>query len=245
MSALRHARVLAFDAYGTLLNFEAVAKSCPSLARHGLDDASRWASLSNDWRSKQLAYTWLSSLSGSKVPGEHHRNFEELTKAALLWSLDKAKVARDEALISELLSAYGSCPAFEDSFEALKAFKGSGKYKLCILSNGTREMLENACKSAKIDGLLDAVISVEDQTSEPKYFKPHPAVYSLVCEKFGVKPSEVALISSNGWDIHGSSTYGFHALWVNRGGVPDDAGLPGGPTVELKSLTELKDLLLG
>lgn len=243
-SVLSGLRVIAFDAYGTLLNFEAVAKSCASLPRCGLDNPAAWAALSADWRTKQLSYTWLNSLMGAREAGEHHKTFDELTRSALLWSLKKHNKALDETLINELMEAYHRCPAFDDSKGALQALKDSGKYKLCVFSNGSKPMLEAACSAAGIDSLLDALVSVEDQTAGHKYFKPHPSAYKLVADKFGVAPSEVALVSSNTFDIHGASTYGYKAIWVNRQGLPDDEGLTGSPTVQIKDLTELKDVLL-
>lgn len=61
-------------------------------------------------------------------------------------------------------------------------------------------------------------------------------------DRLGVRPDEVAFQSSNAWDIHGASVFGFKAVWVNRGGATSER-LPGGPVAELSDLTGLPALL--
>jgi 2-haloacid dehalogenase len=37
-----------------------------------------------------------------------------------------------------------------------------------------------------------------------------------------VKPSDVAFVSSNRWDIMGAVSFGFDAFWINRAQMPDE-----------------------
>ena len=76
--------------------------------------------------------------------------------------------------------------AYPEVREALAALKARGD-KLAILSNGDPDMLDDAVKAAKLDGLFDAVLSV----SAAATFKPQMKVYQLVLDRFGGKPADV------------------------------------------------------
>ncbi|MGA7433777.1 MAG: haloacid dehalogenase type II, partial [Xanthobacteraceae bacterium] len=53
-------------------------------------------------------------------------------------------------------------------------------------------------------------------------YKPRPEVYALVTGRFGITPPEVVFVSSNRWDVMGAAAFGFHPLWINRAGMPDE-----------------------
>jgi 2-haloacid dehalogenase len=53
-------------------------------------------------------------------------------------------------------------------------------------------------------------------------FKPAPAVYRLATERFGCAPGDISFQSSNRWDIAGAKAFGFHCVWINRTGAPDE-----------------------
>jgi 2-haloacid dehalogenase len=99
----------------------------------------------------------------------------------------------------------------------LAALKARGD-RLVILSNGDADMLNDAVRGAKLEGLFDAVISVVSAG----IFKPSPKVYQLIIGRFGGNPVEVAFLSSNRWDIAGAKAFGFRCVWVNRTGAPDE-----------------------
>ena len=98
-------------------------------------------------------------------------------------------------------------------------------------------MLKGAVDSAGIGDRLDAVLSVQDVG----VFKPHRKVYDMVGNHFGVAPSEVLFVSSNGWDAAHGAGYGFDTVWVNRSGEPIDR-LPWQPQHILSDLTTIPDL---
>lgn len=77
--------------------------------------------------------------------------------------------------------------------------------KLAILSNGEPKMLASAAQNSGIEELLDAVLSVE----AVKVFKPHPHVYRLAEERFGLPAQAICFVSSNGWDAYAAKAYGY------------------------------------
>jgi 2-haloacid dehalogenase len=99
----------------------------------------------------------------------------------------------------------------------LAALKAKGA-TLAILSNGDPDMLAEAVRAAKLEGILDDVLSV----ASVGVFKPSPAVYRLVTDRYRCQPQDISFQSSNRWDIAGAKAFGFHCVWVNRTGAPDE-----------------------
>ena len=88
-----------FDAYGTLLDFNAAVMRC---ADEIGDDAAR---LSDIWRQKQLQYTWLRSLMGT------HADFWQVTGEALDFALAAIGI-ENSALRKKLMALYRELDAF-------------------------------------------------------------------------------------------------------------------------------------
>ena len=195
--------IFVFDAYGTLFDVHAAILRCGETG----PDAER---LSEIWRSKQLEYTWTLTLAG------HYADFWTLTERALDFALARVP-AVDKGLRTRLLDAYFKLDAFPDARAALRALKVK-QHKTGILSNGSPSMLKGAVDAAGIGPELDAVLSVDAL----KMFKPRPEVYKLVTDHYRCRPSDVVFVSSNRWDVMAAVSVGFHALWVNRGKMPNE-----------------------
>jgi 2-haloacid dehalogenase len=131
------------------------------------------------------------------------------------------------------LKAY---PEVADTLRSLK----TGGMKLAILSNGTPKMLAAAAVKAGIDGLFDAVLSVE----EVQVYKPHPSVYRLACDRLNVASHRICFLSSNGWDAYSAKAFGFRVLWCNRFGQAPER-IPETPDAQIATLAELPDIVLG
>jgi 2-haloacid dehalogenase len=211
--------VVVFDAYGTLLDVHS------AMERHAARLGPDWPALSAAWRAKQLEYTWVRSLAGPA----HHVDFAAVTDAALgfvalRWGL------HDPALLADLRTAYRALDSYPEVPGMLAALREAGIGR-AILSNGAPAMLQDGVRAAGIDGLLDAVLSVEGVG----VFKPDPRVYRLAEARLGHPAGAMAFVSSNAWDAFGARAAGFRVVWVNRSGQPDEYGLRG-------TVTELADL---
>jgi 2-haloacid dehalogenase len=99
-------------------------------------------------------------------------------------------------------------------------------------------MLEAVVNGAKLGGLIDTVLSVE----EVGVYKPHPKVYQFAVDRLSVPASEIAFQSCNAWDAHAASAFGMQVVWCNRYGQRRER-LPGTPDREVTSLTELPALV--
>ena len=196
--------IFIFDAYGTLFDVHA------AIGRYREKvgpDADRLSAL---WRTKQLEYTWTLTLAG------HYADFWILTERALDFALASFP-AVDKSLKSSLLDAYFRLDAFPDARAILRALKERG-HKTGILSNGSPSMLKGAVDNAAVRADLDVVLSVDVL----KMFKPRPEVYALVTDHFKCRPSDVAFVSSNRWDVMAGVSFGFRTFWINRAKLPDE-----------------------
>ena len=197
-------RLYVFDAYGTLFDVHAVVgRFRDAIGPHA-------KALSQLWRVKQLEYTWTYALMG------RWRDFRDLTAEAL----DHAAAATGglpEGLRPKLLAAYEEIDSYPDAAPALRRLREGGA-RTAILSNGTAAMLQAATRAAGLADLLDAVLTVEAEST----YKPVPAIYGLVGQSFRTRPDEVMFLSSNRWDIAGARAFGFHTTWINRTGKPDE-----------------------
>lgn len=213
-----------FDAYGTVLDVHS------AMARYAAQLGADWQRISQDWRIKQLEYSWVRSLAG------RHRDFSELTDEALRFVAARHGI-HGTALLNEIARAYRALDAYPEVPDMLERLRQAGIAR-AILSNGEPGMLAEGVAAAGIAGLLDDVLSVESVG----VFKPDPRVYRLACDRLGVAAGETAFLSSNAWDAFGAQVFGFRVFWVNRSGQPDEYGLRGTVHV-LADLTGLPELL--
>ena len=220
--------VCVFDAYGTLFDVAAAARVAAE--QPGQEKlAEVWPKLANDWRLKQLQYTWLRAVTGD------HITFWQVTQDGLDWAME-ASGLNDPTLRETLLALYWELPAYPEVPKMLETLKADGK-ATAILSNGSPDMLDGAVDFAGVGAVLDAVLSVEDVG----VFKPAKVVYDLVGKRFGTTPDQVLFVSSNGWDAAAAAGYGFTTVWVNRAGEPMDR-LPAQPSHMLSDLTTIPEL---
>ena len=215
-----------FDAYGTLFDVAAAARQAASEPEYpALQDT--WINLANQWRLKQLQYTWL------RAVADAHTDFWEVTQNGLDWALEATGLDGDAALRQRLLDLYWELQAYPEVPAMLTALKNAG-LNTAILSNGSPDMLNGAVQSAGIGDVLDDVLSVESVG----IFKPDARVYDLVGARFGCAKDEVLFVSSNGWDAACATGYGFQTAWVNRAGEPVDR-MPWTPETILSDLTTI------
>ena len=213
-----------FDAYGTLFDFASAARSCRDVLGEAIDK------LTALWRDKQLQYTWLRAAQG------RHADFWQVTGDALDFTLETLAIEK-AGLRDRLMQLYLTLDVFPEVPRVLGELKSAG-LRTAILSNGTPRMLEAAVNGAKLGGLIDTILSVEEVGA----YKPHPKVYQLAVDRLAVPASAIAFQSSNAWDAHAASAFGMQVVWCNRYGQRRER-LPGTPDREVTSLAELPALV--
>ena len=216
---MENEKIYVFDAYGTLFD---VDHACKEMA---IQLGDNWDKLSSIWRQKQLEYSWLHNSMNE------YESFWKITIDSLEYAMNSLSI-NSVKIKNELIDLYFKIGAFEEVEEVLKKIK-KNKTKTAILSNGSYDMLNSAVKNSNFDELISEVISVD----ECKKFKPHRDVYNLVIDKFNINKKNCIFFSSNCWDIHGASNFGFQTVWVNRKKNIDEL-LPGQVDDQVQSLKE-------
>lgn len=221
---LQGIKACVFDAYGTLFDFNSAVARC----RDAIGDKAD--ALSALWRQKQLQYTWLRALM------DRHEDFWRVTGDALDFAMSTLEI-RNGSLRDRLLELYKTLDTFPEVPAALERLKSRG-IRTAILSNGSPDMLSAAVEATGIGHLLDALISVE----KAGIYKPHPSVYRLAVDELSLEAPSICFFSSNAWDAHGASAFGFKVVWCNRYAQKLER-LPGEPDMEVPTLAEIPDLI--
>jgi len=199
--------ILAFDLFGTILDTSNVMQ---------------------EFREKQLEYTWLLTLTGRFM------EFEEITKRALSYVL---KIKGEENKFDEELAKWNNLKAYPDAMYLKEISKGAEIY---ILSNGSeREVKQHLSRN----GLLEYFKGMFS-TELVRAYKPSPLVYIRFLDFVGAKQEdEVYLVSSNPFDVIGAKNAGLGGIYVNRRGVPVYSfGIE--PDVNVKDFKELYEWLI-
>lgn len=207
------ARVVVFDAYGTLFDVYSIA----ALAERYFPGKGN--ALAVVWRDKQIEYSRLISLSDPHRAGSrHYQDFWSLTRAGLSYACARLALHASDEQINALMEQYAHLQPFAEVPAVLRELKEQG-IPCAILSNGSPAMLGSAVQNAGLATVLDRVLSVDSV----RQFKTSPVSYDLVQQHYPFEKRDILFVSSNAWDALGATWYGFTTFWVNRQGLPPEA----------------------
>lgn len=112
----------------------------------------------------------------------------------------------------QVLDQFAALPVHPDATEAFQLLSAAGT-RIFALSNGAAAASEKLLQKAELMTLVERVISVEDIRN----FKPRREVYLHAAQLAGIVPSEMALVATHAWDVHGAKHAGLTAGFVARG----------------------------
>lgn len=230
--------IVAFDAYGTLLSTESIAKK---LASHFGQDKAQ--TIATTWRKYQLEYTWR--LNSMTV----YEDFSKITRRSLQHALAESEVSLNDQDTDDLMAAYDTLSTFPDVGPALTRLQKASNIHAVVFSNGTHKMVSSSVHGSPDLGPYSSVFKDIVVVEEIKKFKPAPEVYAHLARKVGKDPesekdmASMWLVSGNPFDVVGARAVGMKAAWVDRAGNGwQDSLIPGElgrPTVIVKSLEEV------
>ncbi|KAF1987597.1 haloacid dehalogenase, type II [Aulographum hederae CBS 113979] len=228
--------VVAFDAYGTLLSTESIAKKLTE--SFGEDQAKTIAA---EWRKYQLEYTWRSNSMNQYI------DFATITRRSLLHAVTEQGKSIPHSQVESLMESYDSLSTFPDVSPCLSSLASVPSITAVVFSNGTYDMVSaSVTRSPDLSPHASAfqqIVVVEDV----RRFKPDPRVYEHLARKVGKegRMEEVWLVSGNPFDVVGANACGMKTCWVDRAGngwadrlVALDVGRP---TVIVTSLEDVVD----
>ncbi|MEQ8493413.1 MAG: haloacid dehalogenase type II [Gammaproteobacteria bacterium] len=163
-----------------------------------------------------------------------HTPYREIGHRAVSYTLTRAGIAHDNDDLRRLVAAIERLRPFPEVPAALERL--ATRYRLAILSNGDRDMLEAA--RPHIDFPFEARISVQEAGA----FKPHRRSYETACRLLGVAPLEVLHVANHAFDCIGAKAAGMRAAFIDRRGRPFGE-TQHAPDIVVTSMTELADLL--
>ncbi len=210
---------IVFDMYGTVVDVGAVAEACKEVAPDPV-------AFNNQWRAKQLEYTFLRTLMG------RYRDFWKVTEEALEFAIQRFALQIAPEQRQRLMEAWLHPTPYPEVAAALPRLKE--KYLLAVLSNGSLKMLRAGLERAGLTPHFRWVISAD----AVKLYKPSPKVYQFALKHMRFQKSEILFVSSNSFDVVGAKNFGFNVCWTNRTGAPLDCLGPK-PDLVVNSFDEL------
>jgi len=211
-----------FDLFGTLLDIASLRTLVGNVL--GKKNAN---AIVQRWRDKQISYSFAATLM------DRYEDFDTITARALDYVLAALDIDAGAEARAKLCDGWLELHPYPDATLALEALRSQGM-RTAVLTNGTLATAKRALANTGLDSLLNDVWSVD----EVRKFKPAPQVYALACMRFGKQPSQIAFVSSNGWDATGAAAFGFQVAWCNRGGLPSET-MPPAPAHIVTSLQEV------
>ncbi|MFN0038549.1 MAG: haloacid dehalogenase type II [Burkholderiales bacterium] len=197
-------KALAFDQYGTIVDMqkgltEAVA---PFLKQKGwLGDPDRFVTW---WRRTHFENSMIDSLCD-----RGHTPYRQIGERAVSNVMDRCAIAYTKDEVRWLVGEIEKLKPFPDVVAALHKLRAKG-FKLAILSNGDRDMLEAA--GPHIGFTFDHVISVQDAG----HFKPHWKTYAKAEEIIGEQRSGILFVANHAFDCIGAKSYGMRTTFIDR-----------------------------
>jgi 2-haloacid dehalogenase len=220
-------KAVLFDAYGTLLDVYSIGAQAEAFF------PKQGAALAQLWRDRQIDYTRLVTTSND---GAFYQDFWALTRAALRYACKRLKLDLSIADETTLMQQYRLLEAFPENISVLETLKAKG-IPTGILSNGSPDMLDAAVCHAKMDKLLNHVLSVDALGQ----YKTSPKAYALGVSHMQLPASHILFVSCNAWDALAATWFGYQTLWVNRYDLPfEELGTQ--PTYTGKDLTDVLKL---
>lgn len=226
-------RVLSFDVYGTLIDWEAgiAAVLTEWAARHGSG---------LDAEALLLAYADNEAAVEREYPG---LAYAEVLQAAFRRTAEDLGLPASDEELQALGRSVPDWPAFPDSHEALGRLKRH--YRLIILSNVHRQGVEGSLRRLGVE--FDQVNTAQDIGS----YKPAARNFEVLLDRLGeldvARPQLLHVAQSLFHDHVPGQAAGLETVWINRRhaqpgwGATPDPGVAVTPHLEFPSLAAFAD----
>ena len=215
-------RVLTFDCYGTLIDWETgiLASLQPLLAQHGV----------------RAAPDHLLTLYSELEPVAEHgpyRPYREVLTTVLHSMGERLGFHPSETEAAQFAAAVGEWPPFADTPEALQALKRA--FKLAIISNVDDDLF--ARTQQQLGVVFDWVITAQQVRS----YKPSLHNFHQALARIGLPPQQVLHVAQSLFHDHvPAKQLGLDTVWVNR--RHDKTGPGATPPANVQPDLEVPDL---
>jgi 2-haloacid dehalogenase len=197
-------RVLAFDVFGTVVDWRTGVITELTAIAHGRDLAVDAAAVADAWRDRYQPM--LDAVRRGERPWQvldelHRAALEELIVEFSLQELSEQDRRR-------LVMTWHHLPPWPDAVPGLTRLRAD--YILTTLSNGGMALLVDLLRA---DGLpFDCILSTELVQS----YKPDPRTYRLVPSLLAIRPDQAMMVASHPYDLAAAANQGMRTAFVHR-----------------------------
>ncbi|KAJ5901772.1 Haloacid dehalogenase type II [Penicillium taxi] len=209
MFQLSDYRLLCFDVYGTLIDWEGgIIEALAPILHKSETQFSRKHLLT--------IFQELESKQQARTPAMPYSELLATVHPQLAQRLGVSAPSSEES--KQFGESVGSWPAFPDTVEALQRL--SKTYKLVVLSNVDRASFAKS-NAGSLQGFpFDLIITAQDIGS----YKPDPRNFAYmkkaVQEEFGVEPNQILQTAQSQFHDHRPArAAGIHSVWIERPGA--------------------------
>ena len=215
----RRVRAVAFDCYGTLLQFEE-RQFGPFLhdflQRHGVTHVdgdkvwSLWMAASREQAERDGHKKDAANPHAGPEPS--FKTFAERWPAFFERAFSQAEVeqVRHDAAFQHIWELMQAAPAYPEAHDVLAGLRARG-YRIAVASNADDAHLLPALERAGME--TDLVLSSEGARS----YKPRRPFYRALCERLALPPAEVLYVGDSPYaDVAGATHSGLPVYWVRR-----------------------------
>jgi 2-haloacid dehalogenase len=221
-------RVLTFDCYGTLIDWESgiFAALRPILAAHK-------KTLSDS------ALLKLYSELEATAEGREFRPYREILQSVVYGFGKRLEFTPTPAQLISLPDSLANWQPFPDTVAALRKLKS--RYQLAIVSNVDDDLF--ARTAPKLEVKFDQIITAQ----QARAYKPSLKIFTLAQERIGVVPERWLHVGQSVYhDVVPAKSLGITTVWVNRPSRRPGAGAAKSasaqPDLEVPNLQTLVDL---
>jgi len=204
----REIKILTFDQYGTIVDMQSglALTVTPFLKKKGWDgDPHQFVTW---WRRTHFEDSMIDSLCD-----RGHTPYRQIGHRAVSFVMDRAGISYTQNDVKWLVSQIETLKPFDDVIAALERLKPH--YRLVILSNGDRDMLENARPHIGFE--FDSVISVQESGAFKPDWRTYAAAEEILSSAYSdIERSSIMHVANHAFDCIGAKAYGFRAAFIDR-----------------------------
>jgi 2-haloacid dehalogenase len=197
-------KALAFDVFGTVVDWRASIIAEGQLLAHDKGLAVDWPAFADQWRAGyQPAMQRVRSgeMAWTKLDGLHRLILNDLLREFGIANLSEAEIDHFNRVWHRLMP-------WPDSVSGLNRLRG--RFIITTLSNGNFSLLTNMAKNAGLP--WDCVLSAE----LCGHYKPDPEVYQMAARLLGLATHEVMMVAAHPSDLVAAAQTGMKTAYVRR-----------------------------
>ncbi|KAJ5294908.1 hypothetical protein N7508_009729 [Penicillium antarcticum] len=207
--SLKDYRLLCFDVYGTLIDWEGgILTALEPLLSNATTQFTREHLLT--------VFHELESIQQKSTPEMPYSTLLATIHPILATRLGLESPSKEESQVFG--DSVGSWPAFPDTVDALRRL--SKHYKLVVLSNVDRASFAKS-NSGSLQGVpFDMVITAQDIGNYKPDLRNFKYMLAAVEKEFGIRPAQVLQTAQSQFHDHQpAKRVGIHSVWIERPGA--------------------------